>query len=108
VRSRTGQITLQSIECVLEISVHYSKWSATALSFTVFSTEKTHTDNQMSIHPQIIEKAGGKEFVVLPYEEFIEIQQLLEDYEDLQILRSEQASHQNAPTRPLRDILAEC
>ena len=87
--------------------MHYSRWSAAALSFTVFSTEKTPTDNQMSIHPQIIEKAGKKEFVVLPYEEFIEIQQLLEDYEDLQILRSEQASHQNAPTRPLRDILAE-
>ena len=62
----------------------------------------------MSIHPQIIEKAGEKEFVVLPYEEFIEIQQQLEDYEDLQILRSEQAAQRSAPTRPLRDILAEC
>jgi len=66
------------------------------------------TDKHMSIHPQIIEKAGEKEFVVLPYEEFIEIQQQLEDYEDLQLLRSEQASQQSAPTRPLQDILAEC
>lgn len=61
----------------------------------------------MSIHPQIIEKAGEKEFAVIPYEEFLEMQQQLEDYEDLQILRSEQASQQAAPSRPLRDILAE-
>jgi len=27
----------------------------------------------MSIHPQIIEKNGVKEFVILPYEEFLQI-----------------------------------
>jgi hypothetical protein len=62
----------------------------------------------MCIHPQIIETAGQKEFVVLPYEEFIAIHQPLEDYEDLQILRSEQSTQQNAPTRPLRNFLAKC
>ena len=34
----------------------------------------------MSIHPQIIEKNGKKEFVVLPYEEFLRLQEELEDY----------------------------
>jgi PHD/YefM family antitoxin component YafN of YafNO toxin-antitoxin module len=41
----------------------------------------------MSIHPQIIEKEGKKEFVVLPYDEFLAIQDVLEDYEDLKDLR---------------------
>ncbi len=37
----------------------------------------------MTIHPQIIGKEGKKEFVVLPYDEFIKIQDALEDYDDL-------------------------
>ena len=37
----------------------------------------------MSIHPQVIEKEGKKEFVVLPYEEFLAIKESLEDFEDL-------------------------
>lgn len=61
----------------------------------------------MSIHPQIIEKAGQKEFVVLPYVEFLQIQELLEDYEDLQVLRSEIQDQRDAPTRLLREVLAE-
>lgn len=60
----------------------------------------------MSIHPQIIEKAGQKEFVVIPYQEFLEIQELLEDYEDLQILRSEMETQREAPTRTLHSLLA--
>jgi hypothetical protein len=40
----------------------------------------------MSIHLQVIEKEGKKEFVVLPYEEFLAIKENLEDYEDLKDL----------------------
>jgi len=32
----------------------------------------------MALHPQVIEKKGKKEFVVLPYEEFLSIQEALE------------------------------
>jgi len=59
----------------------------------------------MSIHPQIIEKDGKKEFVVLPYEEFIRLQEALEDYDDLRTLRDEKASAQGEPTRTLDDVL---
>ncbi|MGE9296803.1 MAG: type II toxin-antitoxin system Phd/YefM family antitoxin [Puniceicoccales bacterium] len=45
----------------------------------------------MSIHPQIIEKEGRKEFVVLPYEEFVAMQEAREDLEDLKELRSAKA-----------------
>ena len=53
----------------------------------------------MSIHPQIIEKDGKKEFVVLPYEEFLRVQEALEDYDDLRTLRDEKVSAADEPTR---------
>ena len=59
----------------------------------------------MSIHPQIIEKEGKKEFVVLPYEEFLALQEALEDYEDLKILRSEKAMAGSEPAKGLDDVL---
>jgi len=61
----------------------------------------------MSIHPQIIEKEGKKEFVVLPYEEFVLIQEALQDYEDLRALRDEKSASHGQPTRPLDAILNE-
>ena len=61
----------------------------------------------MSIHPQIIEKDGRKEFVVLPYEEFLQMQAEIEDYDDLRTLRDEKASASAEPTRALSDVLRE-
>ncbi len=61
----------------------------------------------MSIHPQIIEKAGKKEFVILPYEEFLEVQQALEDYDDLRTLREEKAEAGSEPTKSLDAVLKE-
>ncbi len=61
----------------------------------------------MSIHPQIIERAGKKEFAVIPYEEFLLIQEALEDYDDLRLLREEKANSANEVARPLEVILAE-
>lgn len=42
----------------------------------------------ITLHPNILEKDGKKEFAVLPIEEFIQIQNLLHDFEDLKELRS--------------------
>jgi PHD/YefM family antitoxin component YafN of YafNO toxin-antitoxin module len=61
----------------------------------------------MSIHPKIIEKNGKKEFVVLPYEEFLRLQEELEDYQDLKTLREEKAMAEHEPSRRLDDILKE-
>jgi DNA integrity scanning protein DisA with diadenylate cyclase activity len=61
----------------------------------------------MSIHPQIIEKDGIKEFAVIPYQEFIEIQQILEDFEDLQSLREAKSEDYNKPAITLSQLLAE-
>ena len=42
----------------------------------------------ITLHPNILEKDGEKEFAVIPIEEFIQIQNLLQDFEDLKELRS--------------------
>jgi PHD/YefM family antitoxin component YafN of YafNO toxin-antitoxin module len=58
----------------------------------------------MLLHPQVIEKEGKKEFVVLPYEEFMQIQEALEDLDDLRELRKEREESADAPSRSLREI----
>lgn len=55
----------------------------------------------MTLHPQVIEKQGKKEFVVLPYSEFLRIREALEDFEDLKELRREKEESKNQPTTPL-------
>lgn len=58
----------------------------------------------MTLHPQIIERKGKKEFVVLPYEEFLSIQEASEDFEDLKELRKEKTKAKNKPTTPLDEV----
>lgn len=52
---------------------------------------------------QVLEKNGKKEFVVLPYEVFVKIQEELENYEDLRILRKAKSLEGNAPTVSLQE-----
>jgi PHD/YefM family antitoxin component YafN of YafNO toxin-antitoxin module len=59
----------------------------------------------MTIHPQIIEKEGKKEFIVLPYEEFIQIQEALEDFEALKELRKEKEESKDQPAIPLDEVV---
>lgn len=61
----------------------------------------------MVIHPQVIEKEGRKEFVVLPYEEFLQIQEVLEDFEDLKELRMEKEESKSLPTIPLDKVVKD-
>ena len=61
----------------------------------------------MSIHPQVIEKEGRKEYVVLPYEEFLAIKESLEDFEDLKDLRKAKAASFAEKTVKLSDIREE-
>ncbi len=61
----------------------------------------------MSIHPQVIEKDGRKEFVVLPYEEFLQMQAEIEDYEDLKTLRDEKVAAHSESSRSLDAVLKD-
>jgi len=47
------------------------------------------------------------EFVVLTYEEFMKIQEELEDYEDLKELRKTKQEEANAPTVDLKEAKKE-
>ncbi|MDQ3742772.1 MAG: type II toxin-antitoxin system Phd/YefM family antitoxin [Acidobacteriota bacterium] len=60
--------------------------------------------NRPELHPEILTKGGKKEFAVLPYEEFMALQEWLEDLEDLVDLRAAKDSEQNAPTMPLGEL----
>ena len=52
----------------------------------------------VTLHAQIIKKNGKKDYVVLPYEEFLKVQEELEDYDDLRSLREAKEAEKDAPT----------
>jgi hypothetical protein len=56
------------------------------------------------LHPEILTKNGRKEFAVLPYEEFIALQEWLADVEDLLDLRSAKEAEHDAPTISLKEV----
>ena len=56
------------------------------------------------LHPQIIEKNGTKESVVLPYSEFIALREWMEDMEDLLELRKAKRAEGNVPGRTLEEV----
>jgi len=51
----------------------------------------------VTLHAQIIKKNGKKDYVVLPYEEFLKVQEELEDYDDLRSLREAKETEKDAP-----------
>lgn len=55
------------------------------------------------IQHQIIEKNGKKEFVVIPYEEFVRVRDELEEFEDLRQLREAKEQEKNAPSYTIED-----
>jgi hypothetical protein len=61
----------------------------------------------IEIHPEILERNGEKQFVILPYEEFVAIQEALADADDLAALRSAKIEEREAPSVPLADVLEE-
>jgi hypothetical protein len=49
----------------------------------------------LTLHPNILEKNGNKEFAILPFEEFVKIQTELQNYEDLKNLRDSKATEEH-------------
>ena len=58
----------------------------------------------VALHAQIIKKNGKKDYVVLPYEEFLKIQEELEDYDDLRSLRKAKETEKDAPTITMAEL----
>lgn len=61
----------------------------------------------VTIHPNILERDGKKAFVVLPYEEFVMIEEELQEYYDLKELRAAKAAEADSPTVPLSEVKKE-
>ena len=59
----------------------------------------------IEFHPEFLKKNGKNEFVVLPYEEFVTIQELLEDAEDLLLLQQAKQEDEGKPGVPLEDVM---
>ncbi len=60
--------------------------------------------NAIALHPEFLKKKGKIEFVVLPYEEFLAIQELIEDAEDVLDLRAAQQEEGGGPAVPLTEV----
>jgi len=52
----------------------------------------------IALDAQVIKKNGKKEYAILPYEEFLKVQEELDDYEDLRCLREAKEAEKDAPT----------
>ena len=52
----------------------------------------------ITLHQKILGKDGRKEFAVIPYDEFLEVKEELEDYDHLKALREAKAKEGNAET----------
>ena len=61
----------------------------------------------LELHPEIIEKDGKKQFVVLTYEEFLAIEEALADAEDLTELRAAKKEESGSRTIALDQIVEE-
>ena len=60
----------------------------------------------MKLHPQILEKEGKNEFVVLPYEEYQALMELMHDYVDLRDLREAKEESKKDKSIPLEKVIS--
>ena len=56
------------------------------------------------LHPSILEFGGKKAFAVLPYAEFIRIEEDLQDFEDLKELRTAKNKEGRVRATPLASV----
>jgi len=66
--------------------------------------------NAMTLHPAILKKNGKNQFVVLPYAEFLAVQERLADADDLLELRKAkrtEGQQRSIPLAEVKRILAE-
>jgi PHD/YefM family antitoxin component YafN of YafNO toxin-antitoxin module len=53
---------------------------------------------------QITKKNGKKEYVVIPYDEFLKVQEELDDYQNLRCLREAKEAERDAPTVSIEEL----
>ena len=61
----------------------------------------------VTLHPNYLEQDGKKQFVVLPYAEYVALQEELQDFYDLKALRAAKEEDQDAPTLSFEEAKKE-
>ena len=61
----------------------------------------------LTLHPEILVKNGKKQFAILPYEEFLAVQERLADAEDLLALRQAKRNERRKPSLSLAEVKRE-
>ncbi|MBN2579829.1 MAG: hypothetical protein JXB10_12650 [Pirellulales bacterium] len=59
------------------------------------------------LHPNILQSDGKNQFVILPYEEFVQLEEELQQYEDLKALRKAKSEEAASFTVPLSGVKKE-
>jgi SUMO ligase MMS21 Smc5/6 complex component len=57
-----------------------------------------------ALNIQIIKKNGKKEYVVMPYDEFLRVREELDDYQNLRCLREAKEAEQHAPAISIENL----
>lgn len=58
----------------------------------------------LKLKPEILKKNGKSQFVILTYEDYVRVREMLEDAEDLKSLRAAKARQAGAPRTSLREM----
>jgi hypothetical protein len=58
----------------------------------------------VKLNAQIIKRDGKSEYAVIPYEEFIKVQEELNNYEDLRGLREAKEAEKDSPTIGIEEL----
>ncbi|MEA5569378.1 type II toxin-antitoxin system Phd/YefM family antitoxin [Anabaena sp. UHCC 0399] len=58
----------------------------------------------IELHPEFLTKNGQKQFAILPYEEFLKVQELLEDLEDLRDLQEAKTEEKDSASVSLTEV----
>lgn len=58
----------------------------------------------LELHPEFLKKNGRKQFVVLPYDEFVKLQEELEDLADIRALDEARVKESHLPGIPLAEV----
>ena len=70
----------------------------------MLTTNRGKANKMIELHPEFLTKDGKKEFAVIPYEEFLKLQEILEDIEDLRDLRLAVEEEKDSPSYSLDEV----
>ncbi|CAN5423838.1 hypothetical protein BH10ACI2_BH10ACI2_14570 [soil metagenome] len=61
----------------------------------------------VDLHPEFLSANGKRQFAILPYEEFVAVQEFLEDMEDLRDLELARKENEGQPSYTLEEVKKE-